>query len=49
MKIIYTFKARQDLQNIYEYIAYTLLVPKTARIMYGGRDIRNQLSETKEW
>ena len=103
--IVYTAKARRDLREIYEYIAYELLVPETAagqvrrimkeiraldempmrfrlcgeepwhseglrffcvdnylvfylpdetkntvsivRIMYGGRDIRRQLSETK--
>ena len=31
MKIVYTHTARQDLREIYEYIAYTLLVPETAR------------------
>lgn len=31
MKITYTLKARQDLQSIYEYIAFTLLVPETAQ------------------
>lgn len=104
--IVYTAEARRDLRNIYEYIAYELLVPETAagqtqrimkavrtldempmrfrlydeepwhsaglrlfpvdnyivfylldeakntvnvvRIMYGGRDIRRQLSETIE-
>lgn len=103
-KIIYSDRARHDLRNIYEYIAYDLLVPQTAagqtqrimkeirslyempmryrlyeeepwrsqgirffsvnnylvfylpdeskntvhivRIMYGGRDIKKQLSET---
>ena len=103
--IVYTDGARRDLRNIYEYIAYELLVPETAagqtqrimkeiraleempmryrlyegepwhseglrffsvdnylvfyqpdetkktvsivRIMYGGRDIRRQLSETE--
>ena len=30
MKVEYTFAARQDLHNIYEYIAYTLLAPKAA-------------------
>ena len=30
MKIVYTFRARQDLRDIYEYIAFTLLVPETA-------------------
>lgn len=34
MNIVYTFQAQQDLKNIYEYIAYSLLVPDTARIMY---------------
>ena len=34
MKIVYTFQAQQDLKNIYEYIAYSLLVPDTARSMY---------------
>lgn len=28
MKISYSFRAKQDLQDIYEYIAYTLLVPE---------------------
>ena len=31
MKIVYTRAARQDLREIYEYIAFTLLVPETAR------------------
>ena len=31
MKIVYTNTARQDLREIYEYIAYTLLVPDTSR------------------
>lgn len=31
MKIVYTYTARKDLREIYEYIAYTLLVPETAR------------------
>ncbi|MBS7327928.1 MAG: type II toxin-antitoxin system RelE/ParE family toxin [Oxalobacter sp.] len=35
MKIVYTLKAKQDLQDIYEYIAYTLLAPETARRMTG--------------
>lgn len=34
MEIVYTFQAQQDLKNIYEYIAYSLLVPDTARSMY---------------
>jgi toxin ParE1/3/4 len=29
-KVFYSAKAKQDLQNIYEYIAFELLVPKTA-------------------
>ena len=31
MKVVYTFMARQDLCNIYEYIALTLLAPDAAR------------------
>lgn len=31
MNIVYTHTARQDLREIYEYIAFTLLVPDTAR------------------
>lgn len=31
MKIVYTNTARQDLKEIYNYIAYTLLVPDTAK------------------
>lgn len=33
MKIVYTYSARQDLKDIYEYIAFTLLVPDIARDM----------------
>ena len=33
MRIVYTETARQDLRDIYEYIAYTLLVPSVARDM----------------
>lgn len=29
-KVVYTARAKQDLRNIYEYIAYTLLAPDTA-------------------
>lgn len=29
-KIVYTAQARQDLRDIYEYIAFELLVPETA-------------------
>jgi len=28
--VVYSTQARQDLRNIYEYIAYELLVPETA-------------------
>ena len=43
-KIQYSAEARQDLRDIFNYIALELLVPDTAngqtrRIMYGGRDI----------
>lgn len=31
MKIVYTNTARRDLREIYELIAYTLLVPNTAK------------------
>ena len=31
MKIVYTNTAQRDLREIYEYIAYTLLVPNTAK------------------
>lgn len=34
MKIVYTFQAQQDLKNIYEYIAYSLLAPDAARSLY---------------
>ena len=85
--IVYSEQARKDLRNIFEYIAYELLVPddmplrhhlyeeepwhsmgirffpvdnylvfylpnetegivNIVRIMYGGRDIRKQLSNT---
>lgn len=30
MKVVYTFQARQDLKNLYAYIAYTLLAPEAA-------------------
>ena len=33
MNIVYTFQAQQDLKNIYEYSAYSLLIPDTARSM----------------
>ena len=31
MKLLYSLKSRQDLRDIYGYIAYTLLSPQTAR------------------
>ena len=34
MNIVYSHQARQDLKNIYEYIAYSLLEPETAQKMY---------------
>ena len=34
MKIVYTFRARQDLKEIYEYVAFSLLAPDAARGMY---------------
>lgn len=59
MKIVYTFQARQDLRDIYEYIAYTLLVPDTAqkmteRILQGARTLeampeRNPLYKEEPW
>ena len=43
MRIVYTHTARQDLREIYEYIAFTLLVPNTARSLAGKimADIRS--------
>lgn len=43
MKIIYTNTARHDLREIYEYIAYTLLVPDTAKAISENvmREIRS--------
>ncbi|MDO4516067.1 MAG: type II toxin-antitoxin system RelE/ParE family toxin [Bacillota bacterium] len=59
MKNVYTWKARQDLRDIYEYIAYTLLVPDTAqkmteRILQGVRTLevmpeRNPLYKEEPW
>lgn len=34
MKIVYTFRARQDLKEIYEYVAFSLLAPDAALGMY---------------
>jgi len=31
MKIVYTFRARQDLHDIYDYIAFHLLASDVAR------------------
>ena len=31
MKVEYTFRARQDLRDIYEYITFTLLAPDAAK------------------
>lgn len=57
--IVYTAKARRDLRNIYEYIAYDLLVPETAagqtqRIMKSIRSLdwmpmRFQLYDEEPW
>lgn len=59
MKIIYTLKAKQDLRNIYDYIAFTLLVPDAAkntveRIMTTVRSLesmpeRNPLYKNEPW
>ncbi len=59
MKIVYTFKAKQDLRNIYDYIAFTLLVPDVAkntveRIMTTVRSLesmpeRNPLYKNEPW
>ena len=42
MKIAYTYSAQQDLREIYEYIAFSLLAPDTARSLTGSimQDIR---------
>lgn len=59
MKIVYARTARQDLREIYEYIAYTLLVPDTAKaisekIMKEVRSLeslpeRNPLHRDEPW
>lgn len=43
MKVVYTNTARRDLREIYEYIAYTLLVPATAKALTENlmREIRS--------
>lgn len=57
--VVYSAKAGQDLRNIYEYIAYQLLVPETAagqtqRIMKAVRTLdkmpmRHQLCKDEPW
>ena len=59
MKVVYTYTARQDLRDIYDYIAFTLLVPDTARsltdrIMADIRSLekfpeRNHLYREEPW
>ena len=59
MNIVYTHTARQDLREIYDYIASTLLVPDTARsltdkIMADIRSLekfpeRNPLYKDEPW
>ena len=57
--VAYSAEARQDLRDIYEYIAYELLVPETAarqaeRIMKAARSLeqipmRYRLYEREPW
>lgn len=57
--VVYTSEARQDLRDIYEYIAYELLVPEIAscqvdRIMKAARSLeqmpmRYRLYEERLW
>ena len=57
--VVYTSEARQDLRDIYEYIAYELLVPEIAygqvdRIMKAARSLeqmpmRYRLYEEEPW
>ena len=57
--VVYTSEARQDLRDIYEYIAYELLEPDTAagqtnRIMKAARSLeqmpmRHRLYEEEPW
>lgn len=59
MRIVYTLNARQDLRDIYAYIAYTLLSPDAARntanqIMKAARSLasmpeRNPLYKEEPW
>ena len=50
---MYTAGAKKDLRNIFRYISEELLAPENAaggteRIMYGGRDVHKQLSQTED-
>ena len=57
--VVYSAEARQDLRDIYEYIAYELLVPEIAagqvdRIMKAARSLeqmpmRHRLYEEEPW
>ena len=57
--VVYTSEARQDLRDIYEYIAYELFVPETAagqvdRIMKAARSLeqmpmRHRRYEDEPW
>ena len=52
-KVMYTAGAKKDLRNIFRYISEELLAPENAagqavRIMYGGRDVHKQLSQTED-
>lgn len=57
--VVYSKRARQDLRDIYQYIAYDLLVPETAseqvdRIMKAVRSLdqmpfRHRLYEEEPW
>lgn len=57
--VVYSFEARQDLRDIYEYIAYELLEPDTAagqtnRIMKAAYSLeqmpmRHRLYEEEPW
>ena len=59
MKLVYTERARNDLHEIYEYIAYTLLSPANAsntanRILSAARSLeimpeRNPLYRSEPW
>ena len=59
MKVVYTFRARQDLHDIYDYIAFALLAPDAARntterILEAARSLqsmpeRNPLYKEEPW